>query len=151
MIYVDHEYSSSYQLSGRVSHISQTLTSSEALSLNESFLPLQACSEGTFCSEAEDYPRLIKDLVTRLEDNSLLRDLFSQRARAGTTSKLNPNKVSILSEDTTATISPDVDTRILPSIFSQAGLDPLLEEALCEERVDYHYPRKAQTKDEEWR
>ena len=139
----------------RVSHTSETLVDNEELRFYENFLPVSGCSQGmTFCNDTDDYPDLVVSIVRSLDDNSLLRELFNQRARtAETTSKLNP-KVSILSEDSSATLPPDTflrnnyepqttQTRYSPS--------PLLEEVLCEERVDYHYPRKAQTKHKEWR
>ena len=119
--------------------------------LRFSFLPTRGCSSGTFCNDTEDYPDLVFNLVRGLDDNHIIRDLFNHRARVPeTSSKLNP-KVTILSEETSATISPDdVLLRTTSQDFSPS-LNPILEEPLCAERVDYHYPRKARTKHKEWR
>ena len=134
----------------RSSDISETLLVNNE-ELRFSFLPTRGCSSGTFCNDTEDYPDLVFNLVRGLDDNHIIRDLFNHRARGEKpSSKLNP-KVTILSEETSATISPDdVLLRTTSQDFSPS-LNPILEEPLCAERVDYHYPRKARTKHKEWR
>ena len=137
---------------GRASHISETLTvSTEELRLNQSFVPTKGCSLGTFCNDTEDYPDFIFNLVRGLDENNIIRDLFNHKARvAETSSKLNP-KVTIMSEETSATLSPDDVLLRTTNLDFSPPLNPILEEALCAERIDYHYPKKAQTKHKEWR
>ena len=127
----------------------ESLVSNEELRLNESYIPARGCTSGTFCEDTEDYPDFIFNLVRGLDDNNIIRDLFNHRAKAAEpSSKLNP-KVTIMSEDTIATLPPDnVSTRTLGFAPPQ---NPILEEALCQEIVDYHYPKKARTKHREWR
>ena len=129
----------------------ESLVSNQELRLNESFIPARGCTSGTFCEDTEDYPDFIFNLVRGLDDNNIIRDLFNHKARvAETSSKLNP-KVTIMSEETSATLSPDDVLLRTTSLDFAPSLNPILEEPLCAERIDYHYPRKARTKHKEWR
>ena len=135
---------------GSVIHTSRTLVETEDLRFDENFVPVSGCSQGTFCNDTEDYPSLVVNIVRSLDEKSLLRELFNQRAEE-TTSRLRPIVSDILTQESSATLPPgSVLLRTSNPQYSPPS-SPLLEEVLCEERVDYHYPRKAQTKHKEWR
>ena len=56
-----------------------------------------------------------------------------------------------MSEEASATLSPDDILLRTTNLDMTPPLTPILEEPLCPERIDYHYPKKARTKHKEWR